>query len=77
MTTARQPQAAVLLIYSHSWYVTGKTAYIQGLENTLVVVTRWFGGVLLGPERFKHINRAARDALTKGGQIPVASKKRG
>ena len=26
----------------------------------MVVVSRWFGGTLLGPERFKHINNAAR-----------------
>lgn len=42
---------------------------LLGAENVLVVVTRWFGGVLLGPERFKHINRAARDALSKGDFI--------
>ncbi|ORY87583.1 ribosomal protein S5 domain 2-type protein [Protomyces lactucae-debilis] len=35
--------------------------------NVLVVVTRWFGGVLLGDVRFKHISTAARDALDKGG----------
>ena len=31
-----------------------------GAENTLVVVTRWFGGILLGPARFKIINDVAR-----------------
>ncbi|KAL1409756.1 hypothetical protein Q8F55_003753 [Vanrija albida] len=36
---------------------------ILELENVLVVVTRWFGGIHLGPDRFKHINQAARDAL--------------
>ncbi|WVF70052.1 hypothetical protein IAT40_004839 [Kwoniella sp. CBS 6097] len=40
---------------------------ILELENILVVVTRWFGGIHLGPDRFKHINQAARDALEVGG----------
>ena len=35
----------------------------------MVVVTRWFGGVQLGPDRFKQINRAARDALEKSGAL--------
>ena len=33
----------------------------------LVVVTRYFGGVHLGPDRFKHINAAARNALEVAG----------
>jgi hypothetical protein len=32
-----------------------------------VVVSRWYGGTLLGPDRFKLINQAARDALEKAG----------
>ncbi|WVW78715.1 hypothetical protein I302_100675 [Kwoniella bestiolae CBS 10118] len=40
---------------------------ILELENVLIVVTRWFGGIHLGPDRFKHINQAARDALEVGG----------
>ncbi|WWC67710.1 uncharacterized protein I206_101622 [Kwoniella pini CBS 10737] len=40
---------------------------ILELENVLIVVTRWFGGIQLGPDRFKHINQAARDALELGG----------
>lgn len=31
--------------------------------NRIVIVTRWFGGVHLGPSRFKHINNAARIVL--------------
>jgi hypothetical protein len=34
--------------------------------DVLVVVTRWFGGILLGDVRFKHISTAARDALDRG-----------
>ena len=33
----------------------------------LVIVTRYFGGILLGSDRFKHINQAARNALDLGG----------
>lgn len=32
-------------------------------ENVAVVVTRWYGGIQLGPDRFKHINRVAREAI--------------
>jgi putative IMPACT (imprinted ancient) family translation regulator len=35
----------------------------------LVIVTRYFGGTLLGADRFRHINQAARDALELGGFI--------
>lgn len=42
---------------------------ILELENVLVVVTRWFGGVHLGPDRFKLINRAAREALDLAGLL--------
>lgn len=41
----------------------GRLAHLLELmrvENAMVVVSRWFGGVLLGPSRFKHINEAAR-----------------
>ena len=40
-----------------------------GAENVLVVVSRWFGGVLLGPSRFTHINNAARAVLDQYGYI--------
>jgi len=33
---------------------------ILDVVDRLVVVTRWYGGILLGPDRFKHINNAAR-----------------
>jgi len=41
----------------------GRLAHLLELmcaDNCIVVVSRWFGGVLLGPSRFKHINDAAR-----------------
>ena len=32
----------------------------------LVVVSRWYGGIPLGPKRFAHITNAARDVLLLG-----------
>ena len=46
----------------------GRLAELLRLMNVnyvAVMVSRWFGGVLLGPERFKHINNCARDLLEK------------
>lgn len=33
---------------------------IADCRNVAVVVSRWFGGVLLGPPRFTYINNTAR-----------------
>ncbi|KAG5341535.1 hypothetical protein C0989_009896 [Termitomyces sp. Mn162] len=38
-------------------------------DNVLVVVSRWYGGVKLGSDRWKCISTVAKDALTKGGFI--------
>ena len=43
-----------------------------GASNVLVVVSRWYGGIHLGPDRFRHINNVARilmvnEGCTKGG----------
>jgi hypothetical protein len=39
-----------------------------------VVVSRWFGGILLGPSRFTLINNTARRQLAATGYIqPAAS----
>lgn len=32
----------------------------EGLENHIVVVTRWFGGKKLGGDRFRHVQDAVR-----------------
>ena len=37
------------------------------VRHAVVVVTRWYGGVLLGPSRFKLISNAARHALLAAG----------
>ncbi|TFK25994.1 imprinted and ancient [Coprinopsis marcescibilis] len=52
---------------------------ILEVNNVLVIVTRYFGGIHLGPDRFKHINQAARNALEIGGFLdsnePSSNKK--
>ncbi|RLN89074.1 hypothetical protein BBJ28_00004882 [Nothophytophthora sp. Chile5] len=42
-------------------------------ENAAVVVTRWYGGIKLGPDRFKHINASARQALEDGGFLEASN----
>ncbi len=39
---------------------------MMDVNDTLVVVTRWYGGVLLGGDRWKHINNVARNAIEGG-----------
>ena len=41
---------------------------LTGAQNVLVVVSRWFGGVLLGPARFKYIANTARALLDETGR---------
>ncbi|XP_010572647.1 PREDICTED: protein IMPACT isoform X4 [Haliaeetus leucocephalus] len=43
---------------------------ILNVHNVLVVVSRWYGGILLGPDRFKHINNCARNVLVEYNYIP-------
>lgn len=40
---------------------------LMDVWDVMVVVTRWYGGIHLGPDRFRIINQVARDALVKGG----------
>jgi hypothetical protein len=47
---------------------------LMDLWDVMVVVTRWYGGVHLGPDRFRLINTAARDAFVKGGYVKDAAK---
>lgn len=37
------------------------------VADVVVVVSRWYGGINLGADRFKHINSVARDVLLAGG----------
>jgi putative IMPACT (imprinted ancient) family translation regulator len=47
------------------------------VSGVAVVVSRWFGGVLLGPARFGLINNTARDLLTACGFISSSNSKAG
>jgi hypothetical protein len=42
---------------------------VMDVWDVMVVVSRWYGGVLLGPDRFRCINQVAREALVKGGFV--------
>ncbi|KAF1928225.1 UPF0029-domain-containing protein [Didymella exigua CBS 183.55] len=42
---------------------------LMDVWNVMVVVTRWYGGTHLGPDRFRLINTAAREALVLGGFV--------
>ncbi len=33
------------------------------VRNAVVVVSRWYGGIQLGPDRFKHINNVAKEVI--------------
>lgn len=42
---------------------------LMDVWNVVVVVTRWYGGVKLGADRFRCINSVAREALVSGGFV--------
>jgi len=42
----------------------------------MVIVSRWYGGVLLHGDRFKHISNAAREALEVGGFLVRHNEKK-
>lgn len=46
-----------------------------GIDNIAVVVSRWYGGVHLGSDRFRLINKAARDLLHSKKLISESKKK--
>ncbi|KAJ5745369.1 hypothetical protein N7520_010551 [Penicillium odoratum] len=56
---------------------------LMDVWNVLVVVSRWYGGIHLGPARFRLVNDVGRDALVKGGFVrdenpgPEKGKKKG
>ncbi|XP_076185934.1 protein IMPACT isoform X2 [Aptenodytes patagonicus] len=47
---------------------------ILNVHNVLVVVSRWYGGILLGPDRFKHINNCARNVLVEYNYVHSAEE---
>ncbi|RAL01888.1 PLP-dependent transferase [Aspergillus ibericus CBS 121593] len=50
---------------------------LMDVWDVVVVVTRWYGGVLLGPDRFRIINAAGKDALMKGGFVREKAGEKG
>ncbi len=48
---------------------------LMDVWDVIVVVTRWYGGVKLGPDRFRLVNQAAREALVKGGFVKAEEEK--
>lgn len=53
---------------------------LMDVWDVMVVVTRWYGGIHLGPDRFRIINTASREALVLGGfakDTKEESKKKG
>lgn len=40
---------------------------LMDVWNVVVVVSRWYGGVKLGPDRFRCVNAVAREVLVKAG----------
>lgn len=50
---------------------------LMKVDNVAVIVSRWFGGILLGPDRFKFICNSARDLLEAHGLDPSSSSKKG
>ncbi|KAA8892678.1 ribosomal protein S5 domain 2-type protein [Sphaerosporella brunnea] len=44
------------------------------VKDACVVVSRWYGGIKLGPDRFRLINTAARAALVLGGFVKEEEK---
>ena len=50
-------------------YHTSLIFQIVDARNVHVIITRWYGGVHLGPDRFKHINNLTRHLLLEHGYI--------
>ncbi|EGS21086.1 uncharacterized protein CTHT_0029270 [Thermochaetoides thermophila DSM 1495] len=46
------------------------------LWDVMVVVSRWYGGVKLGPRRFTLINQVARDAFVQAGLVSNSGEKK-
>mgnify|MGYP001149001517 CR=1 FL=1 len=40
---------------------------LMNANNVAVMVSRWYGGIQLGPDRFRHISNAAREVLEANG----------
>ncbi|XP_016410075.1 protein IMPACT [Sinocyclocheilus rhinocerous] len=78
--TAAESLLAKARIDSHLMFQTvglhldEKCGAILDVRNVLVVVSRWYGGILLGPDRFKHINNCARNILIQEGYTDTSEE---
>ena len=52
-------------------------AQLMRAEGAFVMVSRWFGGIKLGPDRFRHVNNAARAAIVAHGGFEGAAPRVG
>ncbi|KAF8893878.1 ribosomal protein S5 domain 2-type protein [Infundibulicybe gibba] len=50
---------------------------LSGCHHMIVVVSRWYGGVQLGSDRWKRISTVAKEALERGGFTKVNLKPQG
>ena len=50
---------------------------VMEVWGAMVVVTRWYGGVKLGPRRFAVINTVARDGFVRAGMVSETGRKKG
>ena len=50
---------------------------LMGANNLIVVVSRWYGGIQLGPDRFKHIANVARESVEHCGLCARSVNKKG
>ena len=49
---------------------------LMNVDDMVVVVTRWYGGVKLGPSRFKCINTIAKDTIVEAGLYELMGSKK-
>ncbi|ESK93681.1 hypothetical protein Moror_1498 [Moniliophthora roreri MCA 2997] len=47
---------------------------VTGCENVVIVVSRWYGGVQLGSDRWKRIAHVAKEALSRGNFLKEGAK---
>lgn len=40
--------------------------HLMKAVNVIVIVTRWYGGIHLGSDRFRHISNLAREIILEG-----------
>jgi putative IMPACT (imprinted ancient) family translation regulator len=53
----------------------GEMMRLMGVDGAAVIVSRWFGGIKLGPDRFKFICNSARALLEENGFDKSVKKK--